>query len=52
MIHAKIENGEKKYTLKNSDSVVAVPAKYSVGDQYSKERIIMKKRFKIFPFDE
>jgi H/ACA ribonucleoprotein complex subunit 3 len=52
MIYFRIENGERKYTLQEQCSESVNPAKYSVDDKFSAERIEMKKRFGIFPFNE
>lgn len=50
MIFCSIENGERRYTLNPEGSQSASPAKYSVEDKFSSERIVMKKRYGIFPF--
>jgi len=44
------ESGERVYTLKKEDpkaqpTISAHPARFSPEDKYSRERIIMKKRF-------
>ena len=52
MIYYKIVDGKKIYTLSEKDSEPAIPAKYSVQDPFSDERIAMKRRFAIFPFDD
>lgn len=52
MIYFKMVDGKKIYTLSNVDSELAMPAKYSVEDKFSMERIEMKKRYNIFPFNE
>ena len=44
--------GQRKYTLQEEGSESVNPAKYSVDDKFSEERIEMKKRFGIFPFNE
>jgi rRNA maturation protein Nop10 len=51
MIYYRMEGGERRYTLDPKDGELAQPAKYSVGDQFSRQRIEMKRRYKIFPFD-
>ncbi|EGG14940.1 Nop10 family protein [Cavenderia fasciculata] len=48
------ENGERKYTLKKrgpkgQPSFSAHPARFSVDDKYSRERITLKKRFGLLP---
>ncbi|ODN05064.1 H/ACA ribonucleoprotein complex subunit 3 [Orchesella cincta] len=44
------KNGDRVYTLKKEDpkgnpTISAHPARFSPEDQYSRERIIIKKRF-------
>jgi len=51
MIYYRMENNTKKYTLSHENSESAIPAKYSTEDKFSEERIEMKRRYKIFPFD-
>ncbi|KAL6121032.1 hypothetical protein NUSPORA_02124 [Nucleospora cyclopteri] len=46
------ENGKRIYTLSEENTYPAAPAKYSVQDEYSQDRIKMKTRYKIFPFDD
>lgn len=52
MLYFKIVDKKRVYTLKEEDSECANPAKYSVEDKFSKERIEMKKRYMIYPFNE
>ncbi|EFA81681.1 Nop10 family protein [Heterostelium album PN500] len=45
-----VENGERKYTLKGPKGQFAYsahPARFSVDDKYSRERIALKKRFNV-----
>lgn len=52
MIYFRIENGVKKYTLNNENATIIIPAKFSIEDKNSDARIEIKRRYKIFPFDE
>ncbi|KAI4292047.1 H/ACA ribonucleoprotein complex subunit 3 [Pancytospora philotis] len=52
MIYYRTENGERRYTLEPEGAEAAVPAKYSVEDKFSAERIELKKRHGIFPFTD
>ncbi|ELA40985.1 uncharacterized protein VICG_01944 [Vittaforma corneae ATCC 50505] len=52
MLYFKIENGKRVYTLNPENAECAKPAKYSIEDKFSEQRIIMKTRYKIFPFDD
>lgn len=52
MLYYRIVDGKRVYTLDPADAESAAPARYSVGDKFSQERIAMKMRYKIFPFDE
>lgn len=47
-----MENGEKIYTLQEENTYNAHPAKFSPEDKFSRERIIIKKRFNIPPFHD
>ena len=51
MIYYRIVEGKRVYTLDKENETVN-PAKFSTDDKYSDERIEMKKRFGIFPFDD
>lgn len=51
MIYFRIVNGKRIYTLEKGNEAVS-PAKYSTEDHFSEERIEMKKRFGIFPFED
>ena len=51
MLYFKIKNDKRVYTLGPEDSECANPAKYSTEDKFSEEIIKMKKRYKIFQFD-
>jgi len=51
MFYYKIIGNKKVYTLDSKNSQSAAPAKYSVEDAFSSQRITMKMRHKIFPFD-
>lgn len=52
MLYYRIVDGKRVYTLDPTDAENAMPARYSVGDKFSPERIAMKMRHKIFPFDK
>jgi len=52
MLYIRVENGKKVYTLNPEDAEAAYPAKYSIEDKFSEQRIEMKKRHGIFPFDD
>merc|ERR1712012_963889 len=50
LMHYMSDEGEKVYTLKKTDpegkpTVSAHPARFSPEDKYSKQRIVVKKRF-------
>lgn len=51
MFYYRVVDGRRVYTLDAVDAESAAPAKYSVGDRFSPERIAMKMRYRIFPFD-
>lgn len=52
MFYYRVENGKRIYTLNPEGAESVCPAKYSVEDKFSQERIAMKMRHKIFPFDD
>jgi rRNA maturation protein Nop10 len=52
MFYFKIVDGKKTYTLSEKDAEPVIPAKYTVEDRFSNERIKMKLRHKIFPFND
>lgn len=45
-------DGKRVYTMNGENAESVLPAKYSVDDKYSAERIEMKKRHNIYPFQE
>lgn len=47
----RIENGSRVYTLDEKNTFNAHPAKFSLEDRFSRERVIVKKRFAISPFN-
>lgn len=47
-----IEDGKRKYSLKEDETKTAHPARFSTSDPYSRERLTIKKRFNIFPYDQ
>lgn len=51
MIYFKLVDMKRVYTLNPENAECAYPAKYSTEDKYSNERIRMKKRHQLFPFD-
>ncbi len=52
MIYYRLVDGVRQYTLQKEDAIPAHPAKFSPEDSYSKERIEIKIKNKIFPFDD
>ncbi|AHL30144.1 Nop10p-like RNA-binding protein [Encephalitozoon intestinalis ATCC 50506] len=48
----RLKDGERVYTLSEEDSFSAHPAKFTIEDKFSKERITIKKRFNIPPFND
>lgn len=52
MFYYRIENGKRVYTMNPEGAESACPTKYSVEDKFSQERITMKRRHGIFPFDD
>lgn len=47
----RLEDGKRVYTLDDHNTLSAHPARFTVEDKFSKERIAVKKRFAIPPFD-
>ncbi|OIR57474.1 MAG: H/ACA ribonucleoprotein complex subunit 3 [Amphiamblys sp. WSBS2006] len=49
------KNKRRVYTLKETvgeeETKTAHPARFSPQDRYSRERVTIKKRFEIFPFE-
>lgn len=52
MFYYRVENGVRRYTLNPENAESVAPAKYSTEDRFSSERVTMKRRHGIFPFDE
>lgn len=51
------ENGKRVYTLKKIDpegkpTLSAHPARFSPDDKYSRQRVIIKRRFKALPCEK
>lgn len=46
-----LENSQRVYTLREEDASNAHPAKFSLEDRFSRERIAIKRRFNIPPFN-
>ena len=52
MFYYVLENGARRYTMRPESAMSVLPAKYSVEDRFSAERVEMKKRCGIYPFDD
>ncbi|UYI27088.1 H/ACA ribonucleoprotein complex subunit 3 [Encephalitozoon cuniculi] len=47
----RLKDGARVYTLDENGTFSAHPAKFTVEDSFSKERIAIKRRFAIPPFN-
>ncbi|TBU11628.1 hypothetical protein CWI38_1110p0040 [Hamiltosporidium tvaerminnensis] len=53
MLYHYLEDNIRKYTLKeNNNTIQSHPCKFSPVDELSEYRVVIKKRFKIKPFEE
>jgi H/ACA ribonucleoprotein complex subunit 3 len=48
----RIVEGERQYTLDEEETISAHPAKFSPVDKYSRERVILKARNNMAPFQD
>lgn len=51
MLFYRLIGNRRAYTLNPEGAEVAAPAKYSVEDKFSAERVALKIKYQIFPFD-
>lgn len=52
MFYYKMVDGVKQYTFKEDNAISVLPAKFSPEDGFSNERYVIKKRNRIYPFDD